>query len=251
MNLTIAVPTRDRASRLKDFVRTFMETTDNGNRPQLLIVHDSPTKEESICISRQAQSVIGANTIIIPEKSSLTELWNHCIMFTNTDWVLVCNDDAQFHGGWLEYLQQHLNTNQFDQINLLHYGGFCIHKRFILKVGWFDERFRGGGFEDIDHQLRVNESNYKDLVDRSQDFKLMSHHKFSDGTDWHGLNNDQWILQKWGRRDLWNWKIPSFRKHGEIDWHPAYTIRYEEKYNMKSELQAINSLINTGVPLHV
>ena len=58
---------------------------------------------------------------------------------------------------------------------MLHYGGFCINRRMILKNGWFDERFRGGGFEDIDWQVRISESHLQMFVDISEDFKLVDH----------------------------------------------------------------------------
>ena len=72
--------------------------------------------------------------------------------------MLICNDDGGFQKGWLEYLEKQIATGSFLQINLLHYGGMCIHKSLIPQIGWFDERFHGGGYEDIDWQLRISEA---------------------------------------------------------------------------------------------
>lgn len=245
--ITVAVPTRDRFSRLERFINSFDDTTDrNKTNFQFFVVHDSPTQSESVRFThRLMEHRPYFNHIVMKNKSSLAELWNYCIAFSDTDWVLVCNDDAVFKPGWHEYLIDKIREGNHLQINLLHYGGFCIHKKMILRNGWFDERFRGGGFEDNDWQLRLYEGNLKGLVDISHDFKLMDHLKYSDGTNWLGVNNESWILKKWGRNSLWNWRIPSFRKEGEIDWHPAFTKRYEDKYQESSQIRTINERVGS------
>jgi len=248
-NISVAVATRHRWQPMKEFVDSFMNTTDYNfsGRPALTMLLDSPDKlhtdytlsENDFLTSTFSEDYI--RSVLIPEKSGLAELWNWCVMLAPTDWVLICNDDATFKPGWLEYLEEQIATDKFDMIHLLHYGGMCLHKRLILKMGWFDENFRGGGFEDNDHQLRIFESGIKDRINRTQDYKFMDHHKdVSKNGSWRGENNAPWLCQKWGRRSYTNFRIPSFRRQGEVDWHPAYTKKYEEKYGIKSQIEIIN-----------
>lgn len=265
--ISVAVGTRDRYTCLKKFVDSFAHTTHRINRPQLTLLHDAP--EEILELedfqksledmwegdNRTIWSPYGPSilqNIIIPSKSSLTELWNWCVMLAPTDWVLICNDDVTFNKGWLEYLEQQIATDKYDMIHLFHYGGMCIHKRLILKCGWFDETFRGGGFEDIDYQLRLSEAGLKDRIDRSHDFirkegkveigHFMNHHRDVQANgSWSGENNADWMCQKWKRKSPYNYSIPSFRTDWEWDWHPTYTRKYEKKYGFDMEFPLIGS----------
>jgi len=260
--ISVAVPSRHRNITLRRFMESYWNSLDHLKHkyPLINILHDAPdllthdvsvynTDEEAYEVSEIMRSVY------LPDKSSLTELWNWSIMIAPTDWVLICNDDVTFNKGWLEYLEEQIATDKYDIIHLFHYGGMCLHKRLILKLGWFDENFRGGGFEDIDHQIRINEAGIKNRVDRSCDKpikngkneygKFMNHHKnVSDNGSWDGKNNSEWMCKKWGRLSPWDYRIPSFRKYPEIDWHPTYTSKYAEKYKIyptfKNSMQYIN-----------
>lgn len=212
-----------------------------SSTPQMTVIYDAPDRPEDTFLRE-----IGGRfrkEIYNPDKSSLTELWNQCIIMSPTDWVLVCNDDIEFKPGWLEYLEEQIDSGCYDLIHLFHYGAFCIHKYMMLKVGWFDERFRGGGYEDNDYQLRIYEAGLKDRVDRSHDFirrdgarevgHFIDHTKYvHNGEGWQGCNNAQWIQAKWANM---NWRRPSIRQAPEIDWHPSVTKKYTDKYGINAE----------------
>jgi hypothetical protein len=214
--------------------------------PSLTIIHDSPDElyyDQSV-YEGDLGDIPTMRDVVLPEKSSLTELWNWCIMLAPTDWVLICNDDTTFNPGWVEYLEEQIATDKYDMIHLFHYGGMCIHKRLILKMGWFDENFRGGGFEDIDYQLRISEAGLKDRIDRSHDFlrkegtveigHFMNHHRDVQANgSWSGENNADYMCQKWARRSPYDYTKPSCRQYREKNWHPMYTRRYEEKYGLR------------------
>lgn len=256
-DISVAVPTRHRAAAISEFVNSFVDSlkqsplhhpkcNDLSEFPNLNILHDAPDKESFEHVSYPYYEYF--NEITLPEKSSLTELWNWCIMLAPTDWVLICNDDVTFNKGWLEYLEQQIATDKYDMIHLFHYGGMCLHKRLILKLGWFDENFRGGGFEDIDYQLRISEAGLKDRIDRSHDFirkegkveigHFMNHHRDVQANgSWSGENNADWMCDKWTRKSPYDYKIPSIRKFHEIDWHPTYTYKYRVKYEMIPEFK--------------
>lgn len=265
--ISVAVATRHRWPCIKTFVDSFIDTTESFNRPALTVIHDSPeqswedqTVEQTDFLSESfPENYI--RSVLVPEKSSLTELWNWCVMLAPTDWVLICNDDVTFNPGWVEYLEEQIVTDKYDMIHLFHYGAMCLHKRLILKCGWFDENFRGGGFEDVSHQLRISEAGLKDRVDRSHDFirkegnveigHFMNHHRDVQANgSWNGKNNADYMCEKWGRKSPYDYRIPSFRKRREIDWHPAYTKKYEHKYGIKSQINKINKE-KVGFPIEI
>ncbi len=238
--ISVAVPTRHRPKIINRFITTFYETMEDkfsDETPHLTILYDAPKKPSSCGIEFTYPNL--GQEIRVYNKSSLTELWNLSIILSPTDWVLICNDDIEFKEGWLEYLEKMIDSGKYDLIHLFHYGAMCIHKSMICKVGWFDERFRGGGFEDNDYQLRISEAGLKDRVDRSHDFirkdgnrevgHFVDHTKYvHNGEGWQGCNNAEWIKKKW-RTNL-NWSQPSFRGAYEVNWHPSYTNRYVNRF---------------------
>lgn len=253
--ITVAVPTRHRLPKLARFVDSFLATTNSFNRPHLLVVSDSPEPSDpTIPFMDNLRRLFGYPAVeynINTEKSGLAGLWNQCILRAPTDWVLVCNDDGIFQPGWLEWLEAQIAKQQYYQINLMHYGSFCIHKKMTLLNGWFDERFRGGGWEDNDWQLRLRESNLHRMVyEWTTDWTYMKHEKVNDGNNWTDQNNGEWICLKWGRTNGVYWKEPSFRRMPEVNWHPLYTALYEGRYRQLARYVEINADINSNKPIY-
>lgn len=269
-NISVAVPTRHRHLIINKFIDSLftsisVTTAQNNKIPFLTILHDSPDNlDNNECVEDIDDIAAGCDnfrSVLIPEKSSLTELWNLSIMLSPTDWVFLCNDDIIFKPGWLEYLEEKIEEDKYLLVHLFHYGAMLFHKSLILKVGWFDERFRGGGYEDNDYQLRISEANLKDKVDRSHDFirreggreigHFIDHLKYEyKGENWQGENNYEWCSTKWGNGC--NWRLPAIRQSEEIDWHPRYTSRYNEKFRECQKWQSIGrqSMVNCEEIFH-
>jgi hypothetical protein len=127
----------------------------------------------------------------------------------------------------------------------------------MLEVGFFDERYRHGGWEDLDYMTRISEAGLKDKVDTSHDFirregdveigHFVNHHKYQYKLDgWHG-DNEPWFRAKWagGRK-------PTIRTVGEIDWHPSHTAKFASLFNMRPRWHGIVAdSINTGRLIYV
>lgn len=263
--ITVAAPTRHRVEKVEDFVISLKQNTSANALPHILLINDAPNEaitEPSMLRSMLSNySMWDSQVIHNPIKKGLAALWNDCVLYSPTDWVLICNDDIVFKPGWLEYLEAQIATDKFDQIMIAHYGGMCIHKRMFLKLGWFEERFMGGGFEDNDWALRISEAGLKGRVDMSHSFThsedidkskgwikdhgpFAEHRKvnagrFGQNIGWEGRNNKDFIFQKWGYSpfDPGN---PSFRRMYEIDWHPFYTWRWQDQYGIQSQIPTIN-----------
>jgi len=244
-DISVAVPTRHRSEVISKFVETLDKNTNDGiagvNRPHLTILYDAPEPPK---LSRPVYEYKHSlQEITLFDKHGLCGLYNKAIIHSPTDWVMLCNDDIEFRPGWLEYVEEQIATNKYDMICLFSYGAVVFHKSLICKVGWFDERVHGGGYEDNDYQLRMYEAGLKDRVDRSHDFThkegktevghFVKHtkHEYSQSNNWAGCNNADWIQEKWSNN--LNWKKPAYRAKTEIDWHPRYTERYCKKYNIE------------------
>ena len=251
--ISVVVPTRHRKETVTAFKTTLFKSLEGcgGEFPQLTVLYDSPDSESTTCLDGEHTSGL-IREVWVPDKSSLTELWNLGIILSPTDWVLICNDDIEIKPGWLEYLEKTIDTGDFDLFHLFHYGAMCMHKSMICKVGWFDETFEGGGYEDVDYQLRISEAGLKNRVDQSHAFmkregsdglhnfivcegnKEIGHfvdhtkHCYSQENNWQGRNNEHWIIKKW-RTNL-NFSLPSYRTALEIDWHPAMSRKYAGKF---------------------
>jgi len=243
-DISVVLNTRHRIDPLEHFTKSFISTTKNNNVPHLTVLYHNVKK-----LSRPdvMDYVTEINEFHTYHDNGLCELWNKMIMASPTDWIFITQDDMTFNEGWVKHLEKGIEAGKFLQINFFSLGAFLMHKSLIPLVGWFDERYCGGGFEDIDWQLRMFEAGLKPKVDRSHDYiktvkgveigHFVCHHRRPrENGSWRGKGNSEWICKKWGRphnnEGMWNWKRPSYRRHPEIDFHPTYTKRYAEKFDV-------------------
>lgn len=90
------------------------------------------------------------------EHQSLSKGWNYLVLMSQTDRILILNDDIAFSGSFRKQLESSLaSTAGFFALNE-SFSHFVIDKATIKKVGWFDERFLGVGNEDGDYMLRMS-----------------------------------------------------------------------------------------------
>lgn len=234
---SVAVPSRHRWECLSGFISSYLDTS-KGRQPFLTILHDSPDSYDipvDVCDRHHGKNI---RSLLLPTKSSLTELWNMSVITAPSDWVLICNDDVTFNSGWIEYLNDTIATNKYLMIELFHYGAMCLHKKLILECGWFDEMFPVAGYEDNDAQLRISEAEIKHLIDTSHDFirkdgdveigHYVNHLKYVyKAPGWSGGSNEPWFREKWFTSD----GVHFIRRHFEQDWHPKYTMKYSKMYD--------------------
>jgi hypothetical protein len=88
----------------------------------------------------------------------LSSLFNDSIEKSEADWVILSNDKARPAVDDIVHMFDLFNNN-FGFVALFRYGFFGLHKKVVAKVGWFDERFITGGYEDNDFlfRLRIND----------------------------------------------------------------------------------------------
>lgn len=85
---------------------------------------------------------------------SLAKCWNQLVILSNTQKILVLNDDTDVSELFRYELEQNIGEIKTSTINN-SWSHFIISKSTIKEVGWFDERFLGVGQEDGDYAYRM------------------------------------------------------------------------------------------------
>jgi hypothetical protein len=86
--------------------------------------------------------------------ASYSEMVNCAINDSAYETVVLVNDKVLIKPGELSRMLSLLSAG-FGYVALYSVGFFALTKSLIKKVGWFDERFLGGGYEDDDFVLRM------------------------------------------------------------------------------------------------
>lgn len=89
----------------------------------------------------------------------LTAAWNKGTIKSSTDWVVLTCDDMLFDDDWFEVLNNILEEKPcLEQIHLNSFNCIVLHKKTIVRMGWWDERYRYyPSMEDDDWYLRTVE----------------------------------------------------------------------------------------------
>jgi hypothetical protein len=89
---------------------------------------------------------------------SYSQLINHSVATSPTEWVILINDRTFPKVEEVEKMI-HLLENGFACVLLYNVGFMGFAKELIRKIGWWDERFKHGGWEDVDWVWRMREAN--------------------------------------------------------------------------------------------
>lgn len=89
---------------------------------------------------------------------SFSKLINDCIIECPTEIVIIANDKVRGNNSHVEKMVGLINEG-YGIVGLYAFGFFGFKKDLIRKIGFFDERYLGGGFEDRDMIIRLNEAN--------------------------------------------------------------------------------------------
>lgn len=178
-------------------------------------------------------------------RSSLSEAWNLGMMLTDARYIIFASSDVEFiDNGWIEQIIEKINLG-YQYILIENHAVFCIDKKIIPIIGWFDENFGPGPHFDTDYMIRAGEKNipvlgipnnnyYKHGHDDSEEESQRKNSDFVNTNDrlpMNNLNNENYFKEKWKS----NWEGWSDGTHPpnhifqcqrwlpEIDPHPIYT----------------------------
>lgn len=123
-----------------------------------ILVYDNNTTGQDLDNIKKL-SYPNTKFIFNAENVGLTKAWNTGIIQSETDWVLLTCDDMIFDSDWLDIANSIIiNNPRLEQIHLNAWNAILIHKRSIVRMGWWDERYRFyPSMEDDDWYLRTVE----------------------------------------------------------------------------------------------
>lgn len=122
---------------------------------EILIISNRPH------LSRAAQACLaGLNSRIFDGTNypSFSKIVNEAITSSLSEKIIICNDKARPTPAAVEKILAMLNDG-WGLVGLYRFGFFGFKKDLIRKIGFFDERFIGGGYEDNDFIRRLKEAN--------------------------------------------------------------------------------------------
>jgi len=89
---------------------------------------------------------------------SFSKLVNDCIVTSKFEKIIICSDKARPGSEVIEKILTMLD-NGWGLVAPYRFGFFGFKKDLIRKIGFFDERYIGGGYEDNEFKPRLKEAN--------------------------------------------------------------------------------------------
>lgn len=252
-NFSLIWSFRNRFNVLKESILSANKTC-NKNVDFVLI--DAASDENTIKSLRTFCNTITDRTIRICEttyRTNLSEAWNLGMMLTNNRYIIFSSSDTVFlKEGWVNAFKLQISAN-YEYILMENHAVFCIDKKCIPKLGWFDENFVPGPHFDVDYMIRASESNIKFIVIPNTFYthgdteEIMRERRVREVTDrlpMHDFTNDYIFKNKW-QSDWKGWEVISKlgrgdalphppthitqvkRMYSETDAHPFYTKKYK------------------------
>lgn len=168
--------------------------------------------------------------------SSFSKLINDCILKADKEIVIIANDKVRPSSSHIKKMIYLLNKG-FGLVGLYRFGFFGFTKNLIRTIGFFDERFIGGGYEDADFGKRCLEANI--AIYESPETPYINNLKSS----WNYSRAEIFNKQKWYQsNDTWNRLLPE-----EI-----YTYDLGEKTNEEKWMPFSSSMLSkSSLPSHL
>lgn len=160
MEYTIAITT---FSKRYHFIETLIEQIRNYSNKNIII---SINGEISSNFNEEyRKKILGLCTkydkvypIFFIEQRGLSKMWNSILSHSDSDNVLMLNDDIEIHSNNIFNALDNLSDVKLTKINN-SFSHFIVNRKIIDSIGWFDEKLLGFGEEDGDITYRLIENN--------------------------------------------------------------------------------------------
>lgn len=194
---------------------------------EVLVLEDS--SDEHIRNTDIRNHISNLSVCEIPFKSSCAHTWNLSIILSRTQYVIICADDLELRPGWYEALIEQINL-KYDYILIDNHRLFCINKGVIPYLGWPDENFKGGCFEDCDMMVRVRHKKIR-LSNITSNWAIHKDAAQSTKVSWDYTPNKKYFGEKWGIEEYIPSQLDNYKQLiSDTDWYPSFTKLYKEKY---------------------
>jgi hypothetical protein len=255
-NFTISWSFRNRIDVFKKSIESADSTCPKGVDFNFV---DAASKEDTIRELRLFCNSIEVRTVRVCEatyRTSLSESWNLGMMLAKNRYIIFASSDTMFlKPGWFEALKS-VAISGAEYILMGNHSLFCIDKKCIPRLGWFDEGFEVGPHFDVDYMIRASENNiqFRNIPNNGYYFheddvevaKKRLVGEVLDRLPMHGFTNEDIFNNKWESGwEGWRNAIKNGstvlphppthisqvrRKIEEIDAHPLYTKKYKDMF---------------------
>ena len=121
---------------------------------------------------------------------SFSKLVNDCIVHCPTERVVLCSDKVAPTPEHVERMMRYLDEG-YAFVGLYYFACFGFPKELVRRIGFFDERFVGGEFEDADYMVRMREADLAYRLTKEVPYRWMS-------SSWNNSRSRAHFLRKWG-----------------------------------------------------
>jgi len=120
---------------------------------------------------------------------SFSKLINDCVIESPTEIIIICNDKARPRK---EHIDKVLNLLEqgYGFAGLYAWGFFGFKKELFRRIGFMDERFIGGNYEDCDYLRRMMEADIAMYNTFEIDYRVM-------GSGWDITKTKSHYDKKW------------------------------------------------------
>ena len=136
--------------------------------------------------------------------ASNSKMWNRGIQNTTNNMVCVLSDDIEISEGFFDFIEERINfaTNSYFIFNNV-FCYFLIDKSYLAKMNWFDERYLGIGWEDLEfvsrtgHRTSMDTDKIKIVIPEGEPLEKPAQSKISgwDSSKYSYFNRLFWISE--------------------------------------------------------
>tara|TARA_R110000803_G_scaffold149397_1_gene214792 strand:+ start:430 stop:1329 length:900 start_codon:yes stop_codon:yes gene_type:complete len=152
-DLTVFIISYYRGDRLRKCIETLSLI------PNIIVWDNNTTGEELEKIKQIELDFPKVKVIYSKDNVGFSKACNQGFILSETDWVMFCADDMLFEDDWFSVLNDILkNSPHLEQIHLNAWNAMVFHKKTVVRMGWWDERYRyWPTMDDDDWYLRTVE----------------------------------------------------------------------------------------------
>ena len=88
---------------------------------------------------------------------SFSKLMNDCLLLPETEVIIICSDRCKPYKYHIDETLRLLNEG-YGFVGLYRFAFFGLTKHLIKTIGFFDEKYVGGNYEDCDFMRRIREA---------------------------------------------------------------------------------------------
>lgn len=152
-DITIFIISYYRGHRLRECLEGLKDM------PNIIVWDNNTTGKELELIKQTEKTFPNVKFIYSKENVGFSKACNQGFILSNTDWVMLTADDMLFDSDWFNSLKNILKEKpHLEQIHLNSFNCMAFHKKTIVRMGWWDERYRyWPTMDDDDWYLRTVE----------------------------------------------------------------------------------------------